>query len=126
MTPPEEHRLYPIILKQVLWDEDEAKIRKRLTVNEVPPEEAEAILRAARRERILTIRSKHRSNLVSGLVAFSVGCAVYFGFRAKYGYMHIGVFAGASIFLVAGLLITLVGALGYLSAPRKKGSVADD
>jgi hypothetical protein len=126
MTPPEEHRLYPIILKQVLWDEDEEKIRKRLAVNDVPAEEAEAIFQAARKERVTTIRAKHRGNFASGLIAFLIGGVIYYGFRIKYGYMHIGVLSGAGIFLVAGFFIMLVAALGYLAASRKKGSVADD
>ena len=109
----------------MLWDEDEAKIRKRLAVNEVPEDEAEKIFQAAKKERVVTIRTKHRNNLLSGLVAFLVGCTVYFSFRIKYGYMHIGISSGAGIFLVAGLLIMIASALGYLAAPRKKGSVAD-
>lgn len=126
MNSPQEHRLYPIILKQVLWDEDEAKIRKRLAVNEVSDDEAEAIYQAARKERIATLRTKHGGNFFKGLVAFLTGCAVAGGFRYQYGYLHIGVLSGAGIFLLAGLLIMLWGFLGYLGAPGKKGSVADD
>ena len=49
MFDPSEHRLYPVILKLVLWDEEEAKIRKRLSVNEVPEDQAESILATARK-----------------------------------------------------------------------------
>ncbi len=126
MGRPEEHRLYDFVLKQVLWDEDREKIRKRLAVNEVADEEAEKILQAAQQERIATLRSKHGGNFWKGSVAFITGCLVLGGFRYKYGYLHIGVLSGAGIFFLAGLSIMIVGALGYLGASRKKGSVADE
>lgn len=125
MTPPKEHRLYEVILKQVLWDEDEGKIRKRLAVNEVPEEEAEAIFQAACNERVHILRTRSSDLFIKGLVAFLSGCAVVGGFYYRMGLLHIGVIAGSAIFLFAGFGLMLTGALGYLAAPRKKGSVAD-
>ena len=125
MTSPKEHRLYEVILKQVLWDEDESKIRKRLAVNEVPDDLAEAILQTARKERVHLLRTRSRDNIIKGLVAFLSGCAVLGGFYYRMGAFHIGVIAGSAIFLLAGLGLMLVGSLGYLAAPKKKGSVAD-
>ncbi|MGJ8726639.1 MAG: hypothetical protein ACSHYB_18990 [Roseibacillus sp.] len=126
MTPPKEHRLYDVILKQVLWDEDEVKIRKRLAVNEVNEDLAEAIIQTARKERIYLLRARSRDTLIKGLVAFLSGCAVLGGFWIRMGAFHIGVIAGSAIFLLAGLGLILAGALGYLAAPTKKGSVADE
>ena len=126
MASPKDHRLYPIILKQVLWDEEEAKIRKRLAVNEVSEEDSEAIFQAARKERVTTLRKKHGSNFLKGLTAFLVGGLVLAIFQIKYDLIHIGVLSGAGIFLLAGFLLMLIGALGFLAAPRKRGSIADE
>lgn len=124
MASPQDHRLYPIILKQVLWDEAEEKIRKRLTVNEVPDDEAEAILSAARKERIHILRSHSREQLLRGLIAFLVGAAVVGGFWWRMKAFHIGVLAGSGVFLVAGFILILIGTLGHLNAPNKKGPIA--
>ena len=126
MTPPQEHRLYQVILKQVLWDEDEAKIRKRLQVNEVSAEEAEAIYQAARKERVHLLRSRSRELIFMGLFALIAGCVVCGGFWYRLGAMHIGVLSGSGVFVVAGLALILKGLLDYLRAPRKGGSVADE
>ena len=126
MPSPQEHRLYEIILKQVLWDEDEQKIRKRLQVNEVPEEEAEAIYQAALRERVSTLRIRAKDNFSKGLVAFIVGAAVLIGFWLRLKALHPSVIAGSGIFLGAGSVLMLMGALAYLAAPNKKGSVADN
>ena len=125
MTSPKEHRLYEVILKQVLWDEDEAKIRKRLAVNEVPDDLAEAIYQTARKERVHLLRTRSRENFIKGLVAFLAGAIVLAGFYYRLGALHIGVFAGCCIFFLAGIALMIVGTLGYLAAPNKKGSVAD-
>ena len=126
MTPPQEHRLYQVILKQVLWDEDEAKIRKRLQVNEVSAEEAEAIYQAARKERVHLLRSRSRELIFMGLFALIAGCVVCGGFWYRLGAIHIGVLSGSGVFVVAGLALILKGLLDYLRAPRKGGSVADE
>lgn len=123
MSSPKEHRLYPIILKQVLWDEEEEKIRKRLAVNEVPDDEAEDILASARRERLQILRERSREQLIMGTVAFLVGMAVFALFRAIIGGMHVGVLAGACVFFLGGGFYLLKGTLGYLRAPRRRGSV---
>lgn len=126
MSSPKEHRLYDVILKQVLWDEDEAKIRKRLLVNEVPDDEAEAIFQAARKERIHLLRSRSREHIFMGLFALAAGCVVCGGFWYRLGAMHIGVLSGSGVFVVAGLCLMLKGLLDYIGAPRKNGSVADE
>ncbi len=126
MSSPEEHRLYPIILKQVLWDEDEAKIRKRLRVNEVPDKEAEAILLAARNARIYLLRSRAREQLTKGITAFLIGSAVLAGFYYRMGAFHIGVISGVAVFLLAGLAFILIGSLGHLNAPRQKGPISHE
>ena len=125
MASPEEHRLYDIVLKQVLWDEDEEKIRKRLQVNEVPTEEAEAIYQTARDERVRILRSKARETIGQGLIAFLIGAAILGGFWICLKAFHIGVIAGCCIFLGAGLFIALKGTLSLLAAPHKKGSIMD-
>lgn len=126
MSLPEEHRLYDVILKQVLWDEDESKIRRRLSVNKVPEDEAERIIQAARKERLQILRSQSKDQLLKGVVAFLIGSAVCGGFWYRMGVLPIGVIAGSGIFLIAGLAFILVGSIGYLAAPRKKGSVANE
>ena len=123
MTPPTEHRLYPVILKQVLWGESEDKVRKRLMVNEVPEELSEAIYTAAYRERLRILRERSRDHLIKGSFALLVGIAVIAAFKIKTGGMHLGVMAGVSVFVLAGLFYLVKGGLNYLMAPSFTGSI---
>lgn len=126
MPQPDEHRLYDVILRQVLWDEDEAKIRKRLEVNNVPSEQANAIFETAKKERLQILRTRSRELILMGLFALLSGCLVCGGFWLRMGAMHIGVLSGSAVFIVAGLLISLKGLIDFLSAPSKRGSVTEE
>lgn len=123
MFDPTEHRLYPVILKLVLWDEEEAKIRKRLSVNEVPEDQAESILATARKERISFLRAKSRENLLHGTIATIIGTSIIGGFYLKIKALHPGAIAGSCVFLIAGLVLIIHGSLTYLQAPGKKGPI---
>lgn len=126
MTSPREHRLYQVILKQVLWDEDETKIRKKFEVNEVPEKEANAIYQEARRERLQTIRKEYLARIGQGAPNLVFGLAIFWFFRFGVGFMHIAIWLGAGLVATLGLLKILNGCFGYVNASKHKGSVADD
>lgn len=126
MNPPEEHRLYEVILKQVLWGESEAKIRKKLAVNEIPEEEAEAIYQAALRERAATIRKEYRGRINQGVTSLAVGVGLFSLFWLRLGFISTQILWAVGFFLVVGLWKTTQGGVGYLSANKQQGSVADE
>ncbi|YCM42968.1 hypothetical protein V2O64_16800 [Verrucomicrobiaceae bacterium 227] len=134
----EDEPQYDVVLKMVLWDEGREAIFHRLKVNGVEGERAEAIYKAARRERIATIRSGGRRDLLIGL-GLIVACAVAtWGLGLdKLSFTHFSEGFGEVLLLpwLITMLVVICFALGLwkclhgvteiLLAPSKSGSIAD-
>jgi len=128
MDNPEEHRLYPAILKMVLWDEPEERIQTKLEANSLDNEVGQALLSSARKERLTTIRKDHIRTMGLGFVSFLLS-ALLFWFGRHYlilplHFRLVTVLSG--LLMGASLLGLLNGVISYCSASSKRGSVADD
>jgi hypothetical protein len=133
-----EEAQFEVVLKMVLWDEDREAIFRRLKINKVTDERAELIYRAARAERVKSLRIDGLKVLGLGLGCQSIAVACYFGFRldelevSRFGDGFIalpflpwllGFFA--AIMLAFGIWKVVQGSIEILFASMKKGSIAD-
>lgn len=129
---------FEVVLKMVLWDEDREVIFRRLEVNKVTGERAELIYRAARAERVKSLRIDGLKGLGLGLSCLLIAGACYFGFRldelgvSRFADGFIGLpflpwFLGffAAILLAFGIWKMVQGSIEILFASMKKGSIAD-
>lgn len=133
-----EEAQYDVVLKMVLWDESREAIFKRLEVNKVTGDRAKAIYRAARAERLRTIRVDGRKALGLGLLGILISVGLFFGFRLdelqvmrfEEGFHSLpllpwllGFFA--AILFAFGIWKVVQGSIEILFASTKKGSIAD-
>jgi hypothetical protein len=123
---PGDHPHYALVLKMVLWGEEADQVYRRLAVNGVSGEVARRLYEHARRDRIRTIRGHYRGKMWvgAGLVLAAMGMF----FFCWYG---LGFISRLLIYVcAAGLGVGgwkfIDGLSGYLMAPMKTGSVADD
>jgi hypothetical protein len=77
----EDEPQYDVVLKMVLWDEEREAIFRRLKVNGVEGERAEAIYATARAERVGSLRADGVRTLLMGLAALALGFGIYFFFN---------------------------------------------
>ena len=129
---------YDVILKMVLWDESREAIFRRLEVNKVTGERAEAIFQAARVERLRTIRADGQKAFGLGVLALLISVGIYFGFRLdelqvmrfEEGFHSLPLLPWllgfiAAILFAFGILKVVQGSIEILFASMKKGSIAD-
>ncbi|MDQ8189429.1 hypothetical protein [Roseibacillus persicicus] len=126
MPSPTEHRLYDLILEKVLRDEEEERIRKRLAINNVPDDEAEAIFQSARKERVRTIRAESRNHLLIGVLLLAGAYCIFLSLWVQLSFQNNTVLVVVGSLVVLGTWQFLQGALGWLIAPRKRGSYLDE
>jgi len=127
MEKPEEHRLYPAILKMVLWDEPQERITTRLEANEISDEVAKALLTATRKERLKTIRKDYIQKMALSFLVFIFGC-LFFLLAQRYvvSVLQERIALFITVLLVGGSLLGLLnGVIAYCMASKKRGSVAD-
>ena len=127
MEKPEEHRLYPAILKMVLWDEPQERISTRLEANQISDEVAKALLAATRKERLKTIRKDYIQKMALSFLVFIFGC-LFFLLAQRYvvSVLQERIALFITVLLVGGSLLGLLnGVIAYCMASKKRGSVAD-
>ncbi|MGC4016218.1 MAG: hypothetical protein QM755_17105 [Luteolibacter sp.] len=123
----EEHHLYAMVLKMVLWGEKKEDVYHRLDVNGVTGPAADLLYNHARADRIATIRDAYRKKVFIGigliLAATVTFCAFWWGlgFIPRRRLLY-GCFAALGI----GLWKFIDGLAGYLMAGTKEGSVDGD
>ncbi|HEY1051298.1 MAG TPA: hypothetical protein VGE39_16115 [Prosthecobacter sp.] len=126
MTPEHEELIYEGIRRMVIWDEPRDEVFHRLEVNGITGERAEAIYAKARAARIQEIRSDCVRRAVKGLLFLVVGAGVALEFLTR-GAMPPRVALAPCMAAVGyGLWQSFKGVFGYVLAPSKKGSLADD
>jgi hypothetical protein len=123
---PDEHPRYDLVLRMVLWGESRDEVFQRLAANGVTEVVAEQLYEQARADRIRTIRSDYSRKFLVGVgyialavVIFSV-CWFGLGFIPRI--LLYACFAALGI----GSWKAIDSFIGYLMAPSKTGSVADD
>jgi hypothetical protein len=123
---PDDHPHYDLVLKMVLWGESRDDVYRRLAVNGVTGEFADRLYEHARADRIRTIRGDYSRKLLIGLglilAAVVIFCACWFGLGFIPRILLYACFAALGI----GAWKAIDGFLGYIMAPSKTGSVADD
>lgn len=123
---PEEHPHYNLVLRMVLWGESRDEVLRRLAVNGVAEADACQLYEQARADRIRTIRSDYRRKLLVGLGLMAgtlmMFCVCWFGLGFIPKILLYACFAAFGI----GSWKAIDGLSGYLMAPSKTGSVADD
>jgi hypothetical protein len=125
-SDPDDHPHYNLVLRMVLWGETREEVCHRLAVNGVTGLVADRLYEHARADRIRTIRGDYSRKLLIGMglilsavVIFSV-CWFGLGFIPRI--LLYACFAALGI----GSWKAIDGLSGYLMAPSKTGSVADN
>ncbi len=133
-----EEPQYDVILKMVLWDESREAIFRRLEVNGITGERADAIYQAAKAERVKILRADGLKAFGLGAGSLAIAAACYFGFRLdKLQVMRfeegfhslpllpwlLGFFA--AILFAFGIWKVVQGSIEIAFASMKKGSIAD-
>ena len=125
-SDPLDHPYYDFVLKKVLWGEDREDIYHSLAVNGVSGEIADRLYKHARADRIRTIRSDYTRKLLVGLglilAAGVIFSSCWFGLGFIPRILLYACFAALGI----GAWKSIDGLSGYLMAPSKTGSVADE
>ena len=123
---PADHPHYGFVLKMVLWGEDREEVYSRLAVNGVTAGVADRLYEHARADRIRTIRDDYTRKLLIGLglilAAVVIFSTCWFGLGFIPRILLYACFAAVGI----GGWKSIDGLAGYLMAPGKTGSVADD
>lgn len=120
---------YEFVLKKVLWDEDEAVVMKKLTVNGVSKDRAVMMYQVARRERIQLLRADGLKKLLQGSVLAIVVAGLYWLLNwhqfqiTRFVIELVGFVCAAGVGL--GIVQAVRGIAEWLFAARKRGSVAD-
>jgi hypothetical protein len=122
----DEHPHYDLVLRMVLWGDSRDDVFQRLAVNGVAEAVAGQLYEQARADRIRTIRIDYSRKLMVG-VGFIVGALVifsvcWFGLGFIPRILLYACFAAIGI----GSWKAIDGLSGYLMAPSKTGSIADD
>lgn len=110
----------------VLWDEPKEKIDQKMRVNNISPPIAEQLYQHARADRIRTIRAVYRKRALLGLLLLIVtsGALLYGTLMAlgtKGNVIIVWYFP-----MIWGLWKFIDGTVGYLTAKKTTGSIADD
>ncbi|RYD23750.1 MAG: hypothetical protein EOP88_02990 [Verrucomicrobiaceae bacterium] len=123
---PEEHPLYDMIHRMVIWGEDKAEVHKRMEVNGVTGLAADSLYQHAWNDRIRSIRKEQSGKLFLGigLTVAAVGTFCFCWFVLHFIprillYVCIVALAIGSWKLIDGLA-------GYLMAENKKGPLHDE
>ena len=125
MSAKPEDKLYPSVLRMVVWDESRETVFKMLEVNGIVGEPARELYQTARSERISTIRTDCYRKCVVGILWFLAGIALFLIFWFAFGAGTHGIFIFSGVAVVNGLWKTVDGFMGMLLAPRKRGSIAE-
>jgi len=115
--------MYRSVLRAVLWGTERAEVFEMLAANGVTGEEAEAMFRRARSERVAVLRDEAIRKAVKGALLLGGGialfCFFWFGLRV----------ITRSVFVISGLLgawglwKSVDGAMDAILAPTKQGPV---
>jgi hypothetical protein len=124
MEAPTEHRLYSRVLREVLWDEPSEETFKMLEVNGVVGDEAEAMFRSARKERVSSIRQEAFPRILKGTVTAGISSGVFALFWFGFGGITQRVFILCALGAAVGAWWLIDGVIDWAFAPGKKGSIA--
>ena len=116
-----EYRFYNLVWKMVLWDEDKERIYKRLEINKVPKDIADLLYEHAREDRIRSIRSDCLGKIWAGVFFIIATCVTYYFCWFKLGFFPMILLFGFAL----GFWLLVDGFNSYVTAPRKRGSLAD-
>jgi hypothetical protein len=123
---PDEHPHYNLVLRMVLYGESRDEVFRRLAVNGVAEAVAGQLYDQARADRIRTIRSDYSLKLLVGVGliagALVIFCVCWFGLGFIPRILLYACFTALGI----GSWKAIDGLSGYLMAPSKTGSVAED
>lgn len=135
----EDEPQYDVVLKMVLWGEDQEAVMHRLRVNGIEGKRAEEIYAAARRERLAVIRAFGRRDLLLGLAMIALCAGITYGLgldklsltRFSEGIGEVLLLPWLITLLVVilfafGIWKCVIGTVELLLASSKKGSIADD
>ena len=117
--------MYRLVLRMVLWGEPKEEVIHKLEVNGITGSEAEEMYRNAFKERVATIRSSHRRNLLTGLIfigaALGSFCFLWYYVGGITHWLLLICAAAAAI----GIVKLLVALFGIMGAASKEGSVSE-
>jgi len=123
---PDGHPYYDLVLKLVLWGESRDDVYQRLAVNGITGGIADRLYAQARTDRIQTIRGDYSRKFLMGvgliLSAVGIFSVCWFGLGFIPRILLYACFAVLGI----GSWKSIDGLCGYLMAPSKTGSVADE
>lgn len=126
MTPEHEQRIYQIIHRMVIWDESRENVLAKLEVNGITGPQADAMYARAQAERIAGLRGNAVRQGLAGLFLMAAGIGVFWAFWEWFGNITRALLILCFVTTVIGFWKATEGVLGYLFAPTKRGSLADE
>lgn len=123
---PAGHPYYGLVLRMVLWGETREDVYHRLAVNGVVGSAADRLYNHARTDRIRTIRSGCFREFLIGLGLITAATVVFSSCWFGLGFIPRILLYACFAALGIGAWKVIDGLSGYLIAPSKTGSVADD
>ena len=126
MTPEHEQRIYQIIHRMVIWDESRENVLAKLEVNGITGPQADAMYARAQAERIAGLRGNAVRQGLAGVFLMAAGIGVFWAFWEWLGAITRSLMTLCGASTVIGFWKVTEGVLGYLFAPTKRGSLADE
>ncbi len=123
MSSDPENRMYPSVLRAVLWGTAREEIFEMLQVNGITGELAEEMFRRARAERIALLRSEAIGKAVKGALVLGAGVTLFCSFWFGSHVITRNVFVTSGLMSAWGLWKTVDGTVDAILAPSKKGPV---
>lgn len=126
MTEEHEQRLYQIIHRMVIWDESREDVLAKLEVNGITGDKALAMYARARAERIAGLRGNAVRKGLAGVLLMGAGIGVYWVAWEWLGSITRALMILCFVATLIGFWKATEGVVGYLFAPIRRGSLADE
>ena len=126
MTEEHEQRLYQIIHRMVIWDESREDVLAKLEVNGITGDKALEMYARARAERITGLRGNAIRKGLAGLLLMGAGISVYWVAWEWLGNITQALMILCFVVTLIGFWKATEGVVGYLFAPTRRGSLADE
>jgi hypothetical protein len=123
---PDDHPYYDLVLRMVLWGESRDDVFRRLAVNGVTGIVAGRLYDQARADRIQTLRRDYSRKFLVGVGIIVAAVVIFSGCWFGLGFIPRILLYACFAAIGLGAWKAIDGLSGYLMAPGKTGSVADD